>query len=208
VSELGAVPDIGQPKQGSSGSALARLREDQAGARTAATNQLWAMLGNYWPGPRDLFYSLASPIALAFLPAYPTPQSAARLGKPGWRVPAAPFLPRRQAPGRAAGPAARRAPGPRGPARHHPHRDGPRTSSSYAACRPPSSASSTSSPRVAAYPRARLLAHLPGVGTINLARLLAEVGPILDRATSAEQAASECGTAPVTRPAVRPSFRR
>jgi len=39
---------------------------------------------------------------------------------------------------------------------------------------------------------------LPGVGTINLAQLLAETGPIPDRATSAEQAASECGTAPVT----------
>jgi len=37
--------------------ALVRLREDQVRARTAATNQLWAMLGNYWPGPRDLFYS-------------------------------------------------------------------------------------------------------------------------------------------------------
>ena len=31
--------------------------------------------------------------------------------------------------------------------------------------------------RVAAYPRAQLLAALPGVGTINLAQLLAEVGP-------------------------------
>jgi hypothetical protein len=39
------------------------------------------MLGNYWPGPRDLFCSLASPIALAFLTAYPTPHSAARLGE-------------------------------------------------------------------------------------------------------------------------------
>jgi transposase len=53
--------------------------------------------------------------------------------------------------------------------------------------------------RVAAYPRTRLLARLPGVGTLNLAQLLAEVGPILDRASSAGQAASECGTAPVTR---------
>jgi hypothetical protein len=39
------------------------------------------MLGNYWPGPRALFYSLASDIALAFLTAYPTPQAAARLGE-------------------------------------------------------------------------------------------------------------------------------
>jgi transposase len=53
--------------------------------------------------------------------------------------------------------------------------------------------------RVAAHPRAQLLGKLPGVGMINLAQLLAEVGPILDRASSAEQAASECGAAPVTR---------
>jgi transposase len=61
--------------------ALVRLREDQVRARTAAVNQLWAMLGNYWPGPRNLFRSLASEIALAFLTAYPTPQAAARLGE-------------------------------------------------------------------------------------------------------------------------------
>jgi transposase len=53
--------------------------------------------------------------------------------------------------------------------------------------------------RVATYPRAQLLAALPGVGTINLAQLLAEVGPVLDRVANAEQAAAECGAAPVTR---------
>jgi hypothetical protein len=53
--------------------------------------------------------------------------------------------------------------------------------------------------RVAASPRVQLLAALPGVGTINLAQLLAEVGPILDRVDNAEQAAAECGAAPVTR---------
>jgi transposase len=42
-------------------------------------------------------------------------------------------------------------------------------------------------------------ARPPGAGTINLAQLPAEVDPILDRATSAEQAADECGAAPVTR---------
>jgi transposase len=53
--------------------------------------------------------------------------------------------------------------------------------------------------RVQAHPRTPLLQALPGVGTINLAQLLAEVGPILDRVTSAEQAATECGAAPVTK---------
>jgi transposase len=53
--------------------------------------------------------------------------------------------------------------------------------------------------RVAQHPRAELLRGLPGVGTIKLAQLLAEVGPILDRVSNAEQAAAECGAAPVTR---------
>jgi transposase len=53
--------------------------------------------------------------------------------------------------------------------------------------------------RVAGHPRAVLLAALPGVGTLNLAQILAEVGPILDRVNSAEQAAAECGAAPVTK---------
>ncbi len=58
---------------------------------------------------------------------------------------------------------------------------------------------STIAARVADHPRAQLLQRLPGVGMINLAQLLAEVGPILDRVTSAEQAATECGAAPVTK---------
>jgi transposase len=53
--------------------------------------------------------------------------------------------------------------------------------------------------RIVSHPRAKLLASLPGVGTINLAQLLAEVGPILDRVSSAEHAAAEYGAAPVTK---------
>src|SRR5439155_6677700 len=53
--------------------------------------------------------------------------------------------------------------------------------------------------RVRAHPRTELLQALPGVGMINLAQILAEVGPILDRVDSAEQAAAECGAAPVTK---------
>ncbi|MEV6948926.1 transposase [Streptomyces sp. NPDC051172] len=40
---------------------------------------------------------------------------------------------------------------------------------------------------------------MPGVGTINLAQLLTEVGPVLDRVESAGQGAGECGAAPVTK---------
>lgn len=58
-----------------------RLRDDQVRARTAATNQLTATLDAHWPGPRNLFRSLASPIALAFLTDYPTPHAATHLGE-------------------------------------------------------------------------------------------------------------------------------
>jgi transposase len=60
--------------------ALVRLRDDQVRARTAATNQLTALLDAHWPGPKNAVCSLVSAIALAFLTEYPTPQSAARLG--------------------------------------------------------------------------------------------------------------------------------
>lgn len=61
--------------------ALVRLRDDQVRTRTATINQLTATLDAHWPGPRDVFRSLASAIALAFLTAYPTPMAAARLGE-------------------------------------------------------------------------------------------------------------------------------
>jgi transposase len=87
--------------------ALVRLREDHLRARTAASNQLGVLLEAHWPGPKAVFYRLASPIALAFLADYPTPQAAARLGQERMAslLPTA-QLPRRQATGGAAGQAA------------------------------------------------------------------------------------------------------
>ncbi len=61
--------------------ALVRLRDDQVRTRTATINQLTAVLDAHRPGPKCLFRSLASPIALAFLASYPTPHAAARLGE-------------------------------------------------------------------------------------------------------------------------------
>jgi transposase len=84
--------------------ALVRLGEDHVRARTAASNQLGALLEAHWPGPKAVFFRLASPIALAFLTDYPTPQAAARLGQARMAsLLPPPQLPRRQDPGRAAG---------------------------------------------------------------------------------------------------------
>ena len=60
---------------------LVRLRDDHVAAKTAASNQLGALLDAHWPGPKALFYRLSSQIALAFLTDYPTPDAAARLGE-------------------------------------------------------------------------------------------------------------------------------
>ena len=53
--------------------ALVRMRDDHVTARTAATNQLHALLESHWPGANAIFSRLGSSIALAFLADYPTP---------------------------------------------------------------------------------------------------------------------------------------
>lgn len=181
--------------------ALVRLRDDQVRTRTATINQLTATLDVHWPGPRDLFRSLASPIALAFLTDYPTPRAAAHLGEArmaafcrrhsyrGGRSPAELLARLRSAPIASVGlPAATLA---------------AIIGAQVQLLRSLQSVIADTEQRIAArlaeHPRAQLLQQLPGVGIINLAQLLAEVGPILDRVDSAEQAATECGAAPVTR---------
>ena len=185
--------------------ALVRLREDHVRARTAASNQLGALLEAHWPGPKAVFYRLASPIALAFLADYPTPQAAARLGEArmasfcrrhsyrGAKPPAVLLARLRSAPTTPAGiPPATLATLIRAQVQLL------RTLLATI-----TDLESRIATRLASHPRATQLASLPGVGTINLAQLLAEVGPILDRVPSAEQAAAECGAecgaAPVTK---------
>ena len=60
--------------------ALVRTRADLVRQRCALANQLRALLESFWPGAASIFADIDSPIALAFLERYPTPQSAARLG--------------------------------------------------------------------------------------------------------------------------------
>ena len=60
---------------------VVRTRDDLAGMRVAATNQLSALLEAHWPGARAIFADAGSPISLAFLTRYPTPASARHLGE-------------------------------------------------------------------------------------------------------------------------------
>jgi transposase len=50
-----------------------------------------------------------------------------------------------------------------------------------------------------AHPKTAVLAAMPRIGQVNLAQILAEVGPILDRARDPEHAAAEAGASPVTK---------
>jgi transposase len=93
--------------------ALARVRDDHVAAKTAASNQLGALLDAHWPGAKQVFSRLGSQIALAFL-------------------------------------------------------------------------------------------DLPRIGEVNLAQVVAEVGPILDRAGDVEHASAECGATPSPEPQARP----
>jgi transposase len=148
-----------------------------------------------------VFFRLASPIALAFLADYPTPQAAVRLGQArmtsfcrrhsyrGGKPPAVLLARLRSAPTAPVGiPAATLA-----------VLIGAQVQLLRTLLATIAELQAAIAKRVVIHPRAKLLASLPGVGTINLAQLLAEVGPILDRVSSAEQAAAECGAAPVTK---------
>jgi transposase len=60
--------------------ALVRGRDDLVTQRVALANTLRSTLESFWPGAATIFAAIDSPIALAFLGRYPTPDSAARLG--------------------------------------------------------------------------------------------------------------------------------
>jgi transposase len=60
--------------------ALVRGRDDLVATRVQLANQLCALLESFWPGAAEVFADVASPIALAFIQRYPTPEAASRLG--------------------------------------------------------------------------------------------------------------------------------
>jgi transposase len=60
--------------------ALVRGRDDLVTTRVQLANQLRSLLQSFWPGAAEVFADVDSPIGLAFILRYPTPQSASRLG--------------------------------------------------------------------------------------------------------------------------------
>ena len=181
--------------------ALSRLRDDHVEAKVAATNQLAALLGRHWPGAATIFARLDSEIALAFLDDYPTPAAAARLGEARMKM----FCRRHSYCGRRS-PAEllerlRAAPEPiqalSGETLAELVRAQVRLLRSL--LRTIADLDRAMGAALLEHPKAPLLAPMPRIGEINLAQVVAEVGPILARAADVEHACAEAGAAPVTK---------
>lgn len=196
---LRVVTPLGPRAQGLR--ALSRLRDAHVESRVAATNQLVSLLDAHWPGAARIFGRLDSSIALAFLADYPTPASAARLGEArmamfcrrhsycGHRSPAALLERLRNAP---VAPAVLEA---------ETLAELVRAQVRLLATLLDTIADLDRALGAAllADPRTKLLKDLPRIGEVNLAQVLAEVGPILDRTVDCEHACAEVGASPVTK---------
>jgi transposase len=181
--------------------ALTRLRDDHVEAKVAATNQLAALLARHWPGAASIFARLDSEIALAFLGDYPTPAAAARLGEARMRM----FCRRHSYCGRRS-PAVllerlRSAPEPTPTLC-------PETLAELVGAQVRllrtllgtiADLDRAMGAALIEHAKAPLLAAMPRIGEVNLAQIVAEVGPILSRAVDVDHACAEVGAAPVTR---------
>jgi transposase len=181
--------------------ALVRLRDDHVKARVAATNQLAALLGQHWPGAGAIFGRLDSEIALAFLERYPTPHSTARLGEA--RLDG--FLRRHSYCGRrSAGELLHRLrEAPQAVHALDPEIVAELVLAQARVVRALLATIADLDRAIAAaldqHTKTQILRPLPRVGTISLGQLVAEVGPLLERTQTADEAAALCGAAPVTK---------
>lgn len=181
--------------------ALVRGRDDLVAARVQLANQLRSLLDSFWPGAAALFADIDSPIALAFIDRYPTPEAAARLGPKRMAAFCAQHaycgrrsvdeLLRRlqEAPGAACAELEMEAKG------------------ELARCLARTLArlieqirllSSRIEHHVAALDDGRILMSFPRAGRICAAQILAELGSVRERFANPDQLAAEAGVAPVT----------
>jgi transposase len=181
--------------------ALVRMRDDHVAAKVAAANQLAALLARHWPGATAVFARLDCEIALDFLDDYPTPASAARLGEARMAM----FCRRHSYCGRRS-PAAllerlRSAPEPTEAVGAEVLAELVRAQVRVLRTLLGTIADLGRAIGAALlqHTKAGLLAPMPRIGEVNLAQIVAEVGPILDRAVDVEHACAEVGAAPVTR---------
>ena len=180
---------------------LVRGRDDLVAARISLSNQLTALLQSFWPGAMALFADIASPIALAFIKRYPTPEAAARLGVKRMaaflaqhsycgRRPAQDLLERMHA----------AANGHSGEAECEAKGDLVRAlaRSLNSLVSEISMISRRVEHMVAELPDGRIVMSFPRAGRICAAQILAELGDVRERFQSEDQLAAEAGLAPVT----------
>jgi transposase len=181
---------------------LVRTRDDLVAQRVALANQLRSLLERFWPGAAVLFAAVDSPIALAFLARYPTPQSAAHLGEK--RLAA--FLARHAYCGRR--PLAdllerlRSAPqGKTGEAESGTNGELVRSIVAVLETLVAQVQKLTTALQhaVATHPDGPLLMSFPRAGRVNAAQILSELGDDRSRFDSDDHLAAEAGVAPITK---------
>jgi transposase len=181
--------------------ALVRGRDDLVAQRVTLANQLRSLLEGFWPGAAAVFAAIDSPIALAFVGRYPTPESASRLGEKrlasfmaqhaycGRRSPAELLARLRAAPTGLASDAEADAKGELVRALvavlerlvHEIARLSARIEHA-----------------VAQLPDGKIVMSFPRAGRICAAQILAELGDVRERFPTEDQLAAEAGVCPVT----------
>jgi transposase len=181
--------------------ALVRGRDDLVATRVQLANQLRSLLESFWPGAAEIFADVDSPIALAFIERYPTPESTNRLGPKrmaafcaqhaysGRRSPEDLLARLHQAPAAVCGELEMAAKGELA-------RSLARTL--YRLVAQLRLLSSRLEHYVASLDDGRILMSFPRAGRICAAQLLAELGSVRERFDSDEHLAAEAGVAPVT----------
>ena len=181
--------------------ALVRARDDLVTQRVALANQLRSLLEGFWPGAAAIFAAIDSPIALAFVGRYPTPESAGRLGEKrlasfmaqhGYcgRRSAAELLARlRAAPTGLAGEAEAEAKGEIARAL---------AGLLERLVAEIAKLSSRTERAVADLPDGRIIMSFPRAGRLCAAQILAEIGDVRERFPTEDQLAAEAGVCPVT----------
>jgi transposase len=181
--------------------ALVRGRDDLVAQRVGLANQLRSLLDSFWPGAAAIFAAIDSPIALAFVSRYPTPDSAARLGQKrlasflaqhrysGRRSPAELLERLHATPKGMAGDAEADA---KGEVVHALAALIERLVAEIA------SLSARIEHAVAQLPDGQIVMSFPRAGRICAAQLLAELGDVRQRFLTEDQLAAEAGVCPVT----------
>ena len=181
--------------------ALVRGRDDLVAQRVALANQLRSLLEGFWPGAAAVFAAIDSPIALAFVARYPTPDSASRLGEKriasflaqhaycGRRSPAELLVRLRAAPAGLASEAEADAKGELARAL---------VGVLERLLAEIAKLSSRIEHAVAELPDGKIVMSFPRAGRINAAQILVELGDVRERFLTEDQLAAEAGVCPVT----------